>query len=83
MQNNYSEYLYFNGEIENPFTSDQDRELRKDVFWHYEKQHYNVKKSGEDVYTVRGYIKNILIHSLDENKPEMPHYQMYLNNSLK
>lgn len=83
MLSNFNEYLYYNGEESNPFTDDESRELRKDVFWHYEKQHFNLKNMEPETYTVKGFIKNILLHSLDEDKPDMPHYQMYLNNSSK
>ncbi|WP_313032020.1 hypothetical protein [Soonwooa sp.] len=83
MQNNYKEYLYYDGEEENPFTDEQSRELRKDVFWHYEKLHFFAKQNDDSIFTVKGYIKNILVHSLDEDKPTLPHYQLYLNNSPK
>lgn len=80
---NYREYLYYSGEESNPFSSDEDRHLRKDVFWHYEKLHFFEKQNNPDIYTVKGYIKKILIHSLDEDKPELPHFKMYINNSTK
>lgn len=79
----YSQYLYFDGETENPFTSAEHRERRMDIFWFYERQHFNASKLDPNIYTVKSYIKNILVHSLDEDKPELPHYQMYLSNSPK
>lgn len=83
MQNNFSEYLYFNGEESNPFVDYETRGKRMDVFWHYEKAHYNLRKMDPGSENVKFFIMRTLMNSLDENKPSLPHFQMYLKNSPK
>ena len=83
MEKKFTEYLYYRGEEDNPFRTDDERKLRKDVFWHYEKIHCNVKGLDPNLSSAKDYIKNIMNHSLDENDPTGKHYRMYLNNGIK
>lgn len=83
MNQNYKEYLYFNGEDENPFKDKKSQSKRLDVFWHYEKLHNNSKSFEENLPPIKEYIKNIMLHSLDEFKSDLPNYNAYLNNSSK
>lgn len=78
---NYSQYLYFKGEFENPFNSSKDFELNRHMWWHYE-QHYHFDRGDQKRFT---FVKNFIIWIL-ENKvtygdPEGNMYRQYKNSS--
>ena len=82
----FQDYKYYNGELENPFCSKDENPLDflnpKALFWHYENHFYfNKDSQHQDLKT---FIKNLIDNKLSEYHRDTDELQeMYYNNSIK
>ena len=79
-------YLYYNGEIENPYCNIDESPLNfqnpKALFWHYENHYYFSQDSQHQ--DLKSFIKHLIDNKLSEyhrNTDELQ--EMYYNNSIK
>lgn len=81
----FQDYRYYNGEIENPFCKNgdfvMDFDNPKSLFWYYEK-HFNESENDDKDYSK--FISNLINNKLSEyNRNEQELWEMYYHNSIK
>lgn len=84
--NDFQNYKYYNGEIENPYCNVDENPLNfqnpKALFWHYENHYYYSQDSQHQ--DLKSFIKHLIDNKLSEyhrNTDELQ--EMYYNNSIK
>ena len=81
MQNNYSSYLYYRGEKENPFTSQEDLSFNRHMWWCYEYNYFHDKSTREEFPNIVDFIKHIVNNKLDYADPNERFLNQYKNSS--
>lgn len=81
MVKDYTKYLYFKGEIENPFTDEQDLQLNRHIWWHYERHYHFDREDQKRFSNIEDFIIWILDNKVDYGDREGKLYSQYKNSS--
>ncbi|WP_226063316.1 hypothetical protein [Kaistella polysaccharea] len=75
--------LYYNSEKTNPFTKDEDLNLNRHMWWHYEEHYSHCKIHQRQFPKLLDYIKDILNNKVDYGDMDGKLLRMYQNSSTK
>lgn len=81
MHDNYSSYLYYRGENDNPLNSQEDFSLNRHMWWHYEQHHFGCKQHKEEFPLVEDFMRYIVNNKVDYGDPDDRLLNQYKNSS--